>query len=258
MNEFVIGIDEVGRGALAGPVVVAAVLIRRRYAPDRTTTPAVPLRDSKKLSARQREAWASVIAEDPAIDFAVARVYPRGIERMNISRAANLAAARAYRRLTLHRRLPTADTDRAAPRRRDSGRRGSRPSAHSRELADEKIASVRIFLDGGLFLGNGPQPTNARTIVKGDEKIPAVAMASIIAKVARDRFMVRLAKKYPQYGFAAHKGYGTARHYAALRKYGPSASHRRTFLSSSRRMLPTRDWAVFKTPRIFPSAHSVE
>jgi ribonuclease HII len=93
-----------------------------------------------------------------------------------------------------------------------------------------RIKNVRIFLDGGLFLGRGAQPANAKTVVKGDEKIPAVAAASVIAKVARDRFMVRLAKKYPAYGFDAHKGYGTKAHYGALRHDGPSPAHRLTFI----------------------------
>lgn len=117
---------------------------------------------------------------------------------MNISRAANVAALAAYKKLM-----------------RDHG---------------PGIAHTKIFLDGGLFLGNGEQPKNAKTIIKGDEKIPAVAIASIIAKVTRDRFMVRLAKKYPAYGFEAHKGYGTKAHYKALNEYGSCSAHRRTFL----------------------------
>jgi len=191
MRKYIIGIDEVGRGALAGPVVVAAaaLVVGRRFN---------KLRDSKKLSAKQREAWHLFFKENPAIDFAVARVYPRRIETMNISRAANLAAERAYKKLmAIH---------------------GSR------------LGKAHIFLDGGLFLGNGERPGSAKTIVKGDEKIPAIAIASIIAKVTRDRFMVRLAKKYPAYGFETHKGYGTKEHYRALKKNKPCDAHRSTFL----------------------------
>ena len=119
---------------------------------------------------------------------------------MNISRAANVAAFKAYKKLIA--------------------------------CSSVRIARTQIFLDGGLFLGNGEQPKNAKTIIKADEKIPAVAIASIIAKVARDRFMVRLEKKYPTYGFEVHKGYGTKAHYKALRKYGSCDAHRRTFLRS--------------------------
>ncbi len=210
-KKWIIGIDEVGRGALAGPVVVAAALmparsvvvpslarnLRKKISREaRNDKP--QLRDSKRLSPKQRAAWFAYVKNAPAIDFAVARVYPRRIEKMNISRAANLAAFRACKRLMAGRGL--------------------------------RVANVSIFLDGGLFLGQGVQPKNAKTVIKGDEKIPAVAIASIVAKVHRDRFMVRLAKKYPAYGFDAHKGYGTKVHYKALKKYGPSDVHRRTFL----------------------------
>ena len=216
-SPYVIGIDEVGRGALAGPVVVAAAILANgkwRMANGCLGK----LRDSKKLSPRRREAWFAYVTGNPAIEFAVARVYPRGIERMNISRAANIAAERACRKLIMNHQLPVMKL---------------RSVAHSRELADKKTADVRIILDGGLFLGNGEQPKNAKTVIKGDEKISAVAIASIIAKVTRDRFMVRLAKQYPAYGFEKHKGYGTKAHYEALGKHGPCDAHRATFLRSA-------------------------
>ena len=202
MKKYMIGIDEVGRGALAGPVVVAAAMIRcdRAHEPRRSVRgrTGVPLRDSKKLSARQREKWAVYLSARPDVDTVVARVSARGIERMNISRAANAAAARAFRRLAA--RHP------------------------------EILGSCTVVLDGGLFLGNSESIVPAATVVKGDELFPAVAMASIVAKVARDRLLVRLAKKYPVYGFERHKGYGTAHHFAALKKYGPCREHRKTFL----------------------------
>jgi ribonuclease HII len=195
-KNIIIGIDEVGRGALAGPVTVAAALLPKKlrlknYAPGK-------LRDSKKLSAKQRERWFVYFKDHPKINYAVARVYPRAIERLNISKAANLAAERAFTRLVKSEKL--------------------------------KVKSCGVFLDGGLFLGNGLEPGNAKTVIKGDEKIKAVTVASIIAKVTRDRAMVRLAKTYPQYGFEVHKGYGTKKHLAAIRKYGPSEVHRLTFL----------------------------
>jgi len=201
-ERWIIGVDEVGRGALAGPVVVGVALMKRNVIPAKAGIQGFKLgklHDSKQLSPKQREAWYAYFKENSAVDFAVARVYPHGIEKMNISKAANLAAIRAYKKL----------------------------SAHSYELADKEI---NIFLDGGLFLGNGAQPKNAKTIIKGDEKIQAVAIASIVAKVTRDRFMVRLAKNYPEYGFEMHKGYGTKKHYKALKKHGPCEVHRKTFL----------------------------
>jgi ribonuclease HII len=196
-RRFIIGIDEVGRGALAGPVVVAAARIRKNSVFRVQNSGA--LRDSKKLSARQREIWFDYFKNHPKISYAVAFVYPRQIEKRNISGASNLAAWRAYQTLS----------------------RGSRLTARV----------PRIFLDGGLFLG-GPtqQPAYAKTVVKGDEKIPAVAIASIIAKVTRDRAMVRLAKRHPNYDFEIHKGYGTKRHQAAIRRYGPCLAHRTTFI----------------------------
>lgn len=195
---FTVGIDEVGRGALAGPVTVAAVVMPRKLQIANCRLP--KLRDSKKLSPKQREAWFEYFKNHPQINYAVARVYPRAIEKMNISAAANLAALRAYSRLSA--RYPLLST---------------RP---------------HIYLDGGLFLGSkGAQPANAKTIIKGDEKFAVVAAASIVAKVTRDRAMVHLARRHPQYGFEVHKGYGTKKHMAAIKKHGPSNEHRLTFLS---------------------------
>ncbi len=199
---FTIGIDEVGRGALAGPVVVAAAMVRR----DRWLTLAGQagrlglgvLKDSKKLSARQREAWFAYFAASPDIAYAAARVYSRGIERLNISRAANLAAERAL--AALIKKCPTA------------------------------VKSAKIILDGGLYVGNGPQPKNAKTMIKADESVPIVSVASIIAKITRDRFMKSLARRHPAYGFEVHKGYGTAIHRKAIRAVGPCPAHRLTFL----------------------------
>ncbi|HEX4104247.1 MAG TPA: ribonuclease HII [Candidatus Paceibacterota bacterium] len=190
--QWVAGIDEVGRGALAGPVVVAVAMM-----PAGTSFRGCglgKLKDSKKLTAARREAWAHHIGAHPSITIALARVYPRQIERRNVSNAANLAAQRAFTRLT----------------------RNAQPA--------------RIFLDGGLFLGCGDQPKNAKTIIKGDEKINAIKIASIAAKVHRDAFMRRLAKKHPAYGFDIHKGYGTKAHRMALRASGPCEAHRLTFI----------------------------
>jgi ribonuclease HII len=202
-TRWIVGIDEVGRGALAGPVVVAAAAIPAGFSFRNRALG--KLKDSKKLTALQREAWAVHVSARPEIRIALARVYPRQIERRNISRAANVAAKRAFERLT-------------------------------REAPWRGPGSVRIFLDGGLFIGAGAQPENATTLIKGDEKINAVKVASIAAKVHRDRFMTRLAKKHPAYGFEVHKGYGTRAHRAALWKSGPCEAHRLTFLGKSVKM----------------------
>ncbi len=201
---YIVGVDEVGRGCLAGPVVVAAVALRAgfRVSPIANRVgkkgQKIPLRDSKKLTPRQRQLWHAYLTKHSALRYGIARVYPRQIEKRNITRAANLAALRAYTRL-----------------------------ARSAKL---EARNCSVYLDGGLYLGNGPQSKNARTIVRGDEKFAAIKAASIIAKVSRDRFMRRLAITHPRYGFGAHKGYGTKMHLAALRRYGPTEAHRLTFL----------------------------
>ncbi len=228
-TRFVIGIDEVGRGSLAGPVVVAAVAAPRNFQFSPYQSKALParqvgtgqaisnfqtkIRDSKRLTPRQRERWFEYFRKHPAVAYEVAWVYPRQIEKMNISRAANLAALRAFRRLIVTCHL--------------------------------SLVACRVCLDGGLYLGNMKNDNDgfvnirvhprrnlrlsARTVVRGDEKIKAVAAASIVAKVSRDRAMVRLAKKYPRYGFEVHKGYGTSAHRRAIRRLGISPVHRRTF-----------------------------
>ena len=213
-QKYIVGIDEVGRGSLAGPVVVAAIALPRsrikhklysRIFANRNSRKIreIPLRDSKKLSAKQREAWFEYFKAHPKVNYAIARVYPRQIEKRNISRAANLAAERAFLRLT---------------------------KTYNLKL------NTSVFLDGGLYLGsrkgqmaNGK--LNVKTIVRGDEKIKVIAAASIVAKVSRDSGMVRLAKEYPQYGFEEPKGYGTRAHMRAIRRHGPSKAHRLTFLN---------------------------
>lgn len=211
---YIIGIDEVGRGSLAGPVVVCAaaipagwrpvcsgVKVRNRFNSGRK----IGLRDSKKLSSRQREAWFKYLTKHPALRYSIARVYPRKIEKLNITNAANLAALKAFRKLTA--------------------------------VCGAKFKTCSVLLDGGLFLGNGGHFPRAKTVVRGDEKFVAVKIASILAKVHRDWLMARLAKKYPVYGFEIHKGYGTKNHLAAIRKYGPSPVHRLTFIPKRYSML---------------------
>lgn len=164
------------------------------------------MRDSKQLTKLAREEWFAYFKKEPRISYALARVFPNVIDRMNISKAANLAALRAFRKLATSKRRPS----------------------FAKATAGKQ--ATRIFLDGGLYLGDGRARLAAKTVIKGDEKLTAVKIASIIAKVSRDRYMTRLAKRFPQYGFEVHKGYGTRAHYAALKKIGPSPLHRSTFL----------------------------
>jgi ribonuclease HII len=182
MTNYEIGIDEVGRGPLAGPVVVAAVALPTNFQLEGPCK----LADSKKLTENQRELWSRYIISQ--IPFSIARVYPITIDRINISQAANLAATRALKRLNL---------------------------------------SGKILLDAGLKI-NTNQPY--QSIIKGDEKYDAIALASIIAKVHRDNIMIKNHHLYNRYGFNRHKGYGTQFHLAALKKFGPCPLHRRSFL----------------------------
>lgn len=197
-EKIIIGIDEVGRGSLAGPVTVAVVAI-----PVNLKLPRLNLnrlRDSKKLTPRQREQWFQYIKSHNRIFYAVASVSPAKIDRINISKSANLAAFRAFSKLTSLQNVNI----------------GKRP--------------VQILLDAGLSL---PAAIKHRAFIKGDEKFNCIKLASIVAKVSRDRFMGKMHKKFPVYGFDKHKGYGTKKHFAAIKKYGPGKIHRLTFLSET-------------------------
>ncbi len=207
--KYILGIDEVGRGPLAGDVYVGAVILPTDLnkklsaayrSPRRGARNGFPCRlaDSKKLLPHQREAWA-VWMRRHGIFYAIARISPTVIDRINIVRACNLAAGRAYQRV-----------------RAGSGMSGA----------------LCVVADGGLSVGDFLCPGDwFDHFPKADERVPAVSLASIIAKVLRDRAMVRLARRYPQYGFDVHKGYGTSRHLKALRIYGAvPVVHRKTFI----------------------------
>lgn len=196
---YIIGIDEVGRGALAGPVVVAAVSIPRGFYPRSTALPR--LRDSKKLSPAQRAVWFQYIKSHPRIIYSSARIYPKKIEKLNISNCANLAAHRCYNKIIGF-----------------INETGVREVDHS---------SFAVLLDGSLYLGSrASQPSFAKTVTRGDEKFVSIKLASIVAKVTRDRYMVSLNQKHPQYQFHLHKGYGTLAHRKMLRRFGPAIPHR--------------------------------
>ncbi len=196
---YVIGIDEAGRGALAGPVCVGAVLMpedldwREAYALV-TRRGAPVLRDSKKLSAQQRDMLYAYIAAHGRLRHASALVEARVIDSIGIVNAAYEAAARAIADL------------------------GITPSR------------VEVLLDAGLRV---PSRWEQRSFVRGDESIPAIALASIVAKVTRDRHMEELAGDYALYGFPAHKGYGTLAHRKEIRRHGLSDLHRATFCRSA-------------------------
>ncbi len=188
----VCGIDEAGRGPLAGPVSAGAVVLPAGF-------PLGALGDSKALSARRREAAYSLIVEG-SVAWCVAWAYPCEIDELDILGASLLAMRRAY--LGLVARLAA------------SG--GGPPE--------------EIYVDGNRLPELGlPREASCRAVVKGDGIVPAIMAASILAKVARDRAMERYDWLYPEYGYARHKGYPTAEHRAACRALGPSPIQRMSF-----------------------------
>lgn len=180
MNRLVAGVDEAGRGPLAGPVVAAAVIL----------DPACPidgLDDSKKLNEKQREALFSLIREN-ALAWSVIEITPAEIDRINILQATLLGMKKAIESLNPCPSLALVDGNRS------------------------------------------PDVTcDVKTIVQGDRLEPAISAASILAKVTRDRLMLEMHDRFPQYGFDRHKGYPTAEHVQLLQKWGPCAIHRRSF-----------------------------
>ena len=176
------GVDEAGRGPLAGPVYAAAVIL----SPE---NPITGLNDSKKLSEKKREALFGIIIEE-AVAYCIASASVEEIETYNILGATYLAMSRAVAGLAVQPALALIDGNRIPPQ-----------------------LSIP-----------------AQAIVKGDALSESIAAASILAKVSRDRVLKDLDNQYPQYGFAVHKGYGTAAHTAAIRQFGPCPEHRPSFL----------------------------
>jgi ribonuclease HII len=190
---FIFGVDEAGRGPLAGPVVAAAVLLH-------STEFTCPIRDSKLLTPKQRERAFMEIQERSW--YGIGIVNESVIDEMNILRAAHFAMGLAVEDLVAH-----------LPRK-------------IRETPDF-ASSVKVLIDGNLFTRN--LPYSIQTVVHGDALSLSIASASIVAKVTRDRIMEHYDRIFPQYGFKDHKGYPTAEHRAAVRKHGLSPIHRRSF-----------------------------
>lgn len=219
--DWLVGIDEAGRGALAGPVVAGACVLARDFFGSREAVRlSVAINDSKQLSAQAREAQLAVIEELQAqgmLDFEVAAGSVEEIAAHNILGATRLAMRRAVEALAARAGAWE------LPRLFESD------PLFSDSAGDAKVAPprVRVVVDGRPLK---PFPYKHEGIVKGDGKSLAIAMASIAAKVGRDREMCRLAKVYPQYDFDKHKGYGTATHRAAINAHGASAIHRELFL----------------------------
>lgn len=177
---LVAGVDEAGRGPLAGPVVAAAVILD-------DLNPIAGLADSKKLTALRREKLYDEIRAK-ALCCSIAEASVEEIDTLNILQATMLAMRRAVEGL--------------------------------------RLKPAKVLVDGNRL---PVLDVLAEAIVKGDAKVPAISAASILAKVHRDRWCAEVDRAFPQYGFAGHKGYGTAEHMAALRQHGACPQHRRSF-----------------------------
>ena len=182
--QYVAGIDEAGRGPLAGPVVVAAVMLDKNSMIE-------GVNDSKKVSENKREKLYEVITKE-AISYGVGIVYQEEIDEINILQATKKALTMAIKQMNPKPNIILVD------------------------------ALTNIDTLGIPY----------KSIIKGDAKCYQIAAASIIAKVTRDRIMREWDKVYPEYGFSAHKGYGTAKHIEALKQYGPCPIHRKTFIKN--------------------------
>jgi len=196
-RNLIAGIDEAGRGPLAGPVVAAAVYAPRDLCEQFSAGPWKLLDDSKRLTDKSRRAFFLSITSTEGVAFGVGICSPREIDELNILRATHTAMARA--------------------------------------LASLSMIPEMALVDGLRVKG---LPVEHEAIVGGDGKSLLIAAASVIAKVTRDNLMIEADRTYPQYGFAKHKGYGTAKHLDALREHGPCAIHRQSFAPVRQSELP--------------------
>lgn len=201
--KYYIGIDEVGRGPLAGPVTIGAFMVSEKKLKEFKKKMKLRNRkgrDSKKLSEKEREDWYKFFYKERQnnnVDFVTVSLSAKKIDEKGISWCIKKAITTSLSKL-----------------KNKSG------------FKDEE---VKVSLDGSLYAPDIYK--NQETIIKGDEKNDLIAAASIVAKVTRDRFMVRLSKKLPEYRFEENKGYGTLTHRKAIKKHGKSAFHRESFCS---------------------------
>ncbi|MDD4994642.1 MAG: ribonuclease HII [Candidatus Pacebacteria bacterium] len=212
--KIIVGLDEVGRGPLAGPITAAAVIINPRtkniYS---TKTKKLKIKDknfleilkntkdSKKLTEKQREKLFELIKTNPFIQFSCSSVGPKKIDQINIAKANQKVMENCLRKII------------------------------SPKIKNKKIL---ILIDGNQTLSSNlsflkKNKIVQRAVIKGDEKIFSIALASVIAKVIRDKKMKNLSLKYPQYKFNLHKGYGTKLHQQLIKKYGSCKIHRKSF-----------------------------
>jgi ribonuclease HII len=220
------GLDEAGRGPLAGPVTASAVAlefpISKFQFPNKLqilNSKFKKIKDSKKLTAKKREVWYEILTSHPQISWGVGIVSEKIIDKSNILEATKLAMVKAVRDLEKKLGKPVdfliIDGNFIL-----ASNSGVRPRSKLRGLTPELIDDSSIPGIGRL---------KQKAVVGADDMIFNCIAAGIIAKVTRDRLVMKLHKKYPQYGFDKHKGYGTKEHFLALRKHGPCEIHRKSF-----------------------------
>lgn len=193
---YVIGIDEVGRGPVAGPIVVCACAVREDFIIE-DLFPKKLLKDSKKLSEKKREEIfdkINLLSGQKIIVYGIGQATSSEIDEFGLSYCIKKCIQSAIDEL------------------------------HKKNI---KLDS-KMFLDGSLFADT--KYINQETVIKGDEKIGQIALASIIAKVYRDKIMKEVGEKFPQYGFENHVGYGTKAHFESIKKFGVTEIHRKSFL----------------------------
>jgi len=192
----IVGLDEVGIGPLCGPVTTAAVIINSKFQiKDKNFKEILKnARDSKKLSEKQREKIFKLIQKCPDIKFTISSVGPKTIDKINISEATKKAMRNCLNKI----------------------------------LPKRNLKKTLILIDGNRILDKNLK-ISQKAIIKGDNKIFSIALASIIAKVTRDRKMEKLSLQYPEYYFHQHKGYGTKLHKKLIKKYGPCKIHRKSY-----------------------------
>ena len=215
--KFVVGIDEAGRGSLAGPVVAGAVAINFKFKILNLklifNEPIFKkVRDSKMLSAKQREEIYNALIKHPNIKWGIGIVSEKIIDKINILEATKLAMLKAVKDLEKKLRKPSVQ------------------KTHDREFSAQLVLVIdgNIKLDESAFAKSFSE-VKQKSIIKADQKVFSCALASIFAKVTRDAIMQKLHKKYPEYGFDIHKGYGTSHHFKMLKKHGVCKIHRKSF-----------------------------
>ncbi len=209
--KWIVGIDEVGRGPVAGPVYVCAFMAASDALDGIVTGIKVPLRDSKKLTHKMKEKWfeylQNLAKEKPArpddptsgrsggkIKYVISKTSAQEIDELGIANCIRACVNNCLKKL------------------------------------DIDLANTKVFLDGGLY---APSEFVQETVIKGDENIPIISLASIIAKVSRDREMTELASVHPEYSWEKNMGYGTAVHMEAIKTHGTTPIHRISFLRKS-------------------------